>query len=75
MCFALCRALQPFSYYRQNQGGKRKSGTKFGLIGCVRAFFGGVSYEIHWRLYFAYFFAHDLYSFNHFEPLLSTSYA
>jgi len=73
MCFALYRGGKSLgSYRRKNEGGK--SGQNAGRLRFVRAVFGGVSFKFHWRLTVSSL-AHDLYCFDHFVPLLSTSYA
>jgi hypothetical protein len=73
MCFALYRARKSLGNYgRKNEGGKNADNA--GRFWFVRAVFGGVSFEFHWRLSVSSL-AHDLYCFDHFVPLLPTSYA
>jgi len=73
MCSALYRGEKSLgSYCRNNEGGK--SSENVGRLRFVRAVFGGVSFKFHWRLSVSSL-AHDLYCFDHFVPLSTTSYA
>jgi hypothetical protein len=73
MSLALAWGLAPpdGGYYR-NEGGK--SSKNIGQVGKAGAVFGVFSFESHSRLSFTSGL-HGRYRFNHFVPLLTTSYA